>query len=406
MAKVFTNTKCVYCLRFFEKLTSDHVFPESVYPDTTPENVRKIQVPACDECNQKFRKNEDELLQKIRMSQKEQRIIPLSQEKICLLGEKLVRGITYDKRTKYIDGNRKVEVSFVHVEDVEPRVKNLLQLGAQDCSCSGISILMVFANDDSQTDVFFIELWGQFYIYIKVLPREENVGETVATIRLQTIPKAISKEILEFCKEIDETQEPDWVSVKTDPESKIDECFFNVKNKVKKDGGIIQFGWEIWEWQNKWQKLFIEGVFHAIWISPENERIDITPKIMNDKKILFMPDSAREYNFNSDFYRVAGRYKPLSDDPLVAEFIKLSKQIFDAEKRLFPGRRIDPENPVLKELQDKRAWIYLQLQSIDKFQTQSVQKKPKLNAPCPCGSGRKFKKCCGKRQMNTRKQNK
>jgi hypothetical protein len=31
--------------------------------------------------------------------------------------------------------------------------------------------------------------------------------------------------------------------------------------------------------------------------------------------------------------------------------------------------------------------------------------KPKMNKPCPCGSGRKFKKCCWSRQqdINTKK---
>lgn len=64
MAKKFTNTHCVYCLRFFNKLTSDHVFPKSWYPDTTPLNLEKWQVPSCSECNSKYSKIESGLLQK------------------------------------------------------------------------------------------------------------------------------------------------------------------------------------------------------------------------------------------------------------------------------------------------------------------------------------------------------
>lgn len=43
--------KCVHCLKTFDRLTWDHVFPKSWYPDTTPENLNKWKVPSCRECN-------------------------------------------------------------------------------------------------------------------------------------------------------------------------------------------------------------------------------------------------------------------------------------------------------------------------------------------------------------------
>lgn len=64
MTKKFYNTRCVYCLSHFEALTSDHVFPKSWYPETTPDNLEKWQVPSCDKCNQKYSKLENELLLK------------------------------------------------------------------------------------------------------------------------------------------------------------------------------------------------------------------------------------------------------------------------------------------------------------------------------------------------------
>ena len=392
MAKIFTNTRCVYCLRFFKELTSDYVFPKSLYPDTTPENVRKIQVPACNECNQKFRKIEDELLQNIRMCHNEQRIIPLSKEKISLLGEKLVRGITYDNRKKYIDSNRKLIFDFIPVEDVEPLSNELAQLGADDCYCSGINIRMVFANDDPQNGIFFIDLWGQFYLYIQVLPREENAGEAVAAFRPRT-PVEITEQIITLCKEIDKSQTPYRVPVK--PESWVEskECFFNVKTKIEKDGGQPQFGWTIWESPN----YMIEAEFHAIWISPENKRIDITPNQINSKRILFLPDSKRKYDYNREYYRVDNIRHPLSNNPLIIDLIKVKEEIFACEEIYFPGREINHENPAFElwaELKNKLSSIESQI--MVQFQTKSLQKKPKQNAPCPCGSGRKFKKCCGK----------
>jgi len=64
MAKRFTNCKCIYCLKIFDKLTSDHVFPKSWYPETTPQNIEKWQAPACKKCNKKYGKIEEELLLK------------------------------------------------------------------------------------------------------------------------------------------------------------------------------------------------------------------------------------------------------------------------------------------------------------------------------------------------------
>lgn len=65
MAKNFSNARCVYCLVHFEELTSDHVLPKSWYPDNTPDNLEKWQVPSCYECNQEHGRNEEELLLKL-----------------------------------------------------------------------------------------------------------------------------------------------------------------------------------------------------------------------------------------------------------------------------------------------------------------------------------------------------
>jgi hypothetical protein len=47
-----------------EKPTSDHIFPKSWYPDSTPPNLEKWQMPSCEDCNRKYGKLEDDLLQR------------------------------------------------------------------------------------------------------------------------------------------------------------------------------------------------------------------------------------------------------------------------------------------------------------------------------------------------------
>lgn len=62
MAKKFSSKRCVHCLQHFELLTSDHVLPLSWYPDTTPSDIEKWQIPACTECNRKYGQLENDLL--------------------------------------------------------------------------------------------------------------------------------------------------------------------------------------------------------------------------------------------------------------------------------------------------------------------------------------------------------
>jgi hypothetical protein len=56
---------CVHCGLYFKALTWDHVFPKSWYPDTSPLDVEKWQIPSCKQCNKDYGKLEEELLIKI-----------------------------------------------------------------------------------------------------------------------------------------------------------------------------------------------------------------------------------------------------------------------------------------------------------------------------------------------------
>ena len=50
------------CLADEVEITSDHVFPRSWYPDTTPANLEKWQMPSCRQCNADFGRMEEDLL--------------------------------------------------------------------------------------------------------------------------------------------------------------------------------------------------------------------------------------------------------------------------------------------------------------------------------------------------------
>jgi hypothetical protein len=147
-------------------------------------------------------------------------------------------------------------------------------------------------------------------------------------------PNQITEYIYEFCKELDNTGQLFFVGVKLETEAECVECSQNVLNKIGRDGGQIQFGWAIWELP----EIMLEAIYHAIWISPQGEPIDITPrKHVSTDSILFLADSDDKYNYGSGFWRKDNVRKPLSDDPIITEYIEICEEIFKFEEKVSPG---------------------------------------------------------------------
>jgi hypothetical protein len=60
--------KCVHCLGDPVERNWDHVFPESWYPDSTPENLEKWKAPSCVKCNSELGKIESKFLSLIALT--------------------------------------------------------------------------------------------------------------------------------------------------------------------------------------------------------------------------------------------------------------------------------------------------------------------------------------------------
>ncbi|MBN2313371.1 MAG: hypothetical protein JXM79_05540 [Sedimentisphaerales bacterium] len=158
-------------------------------------------------------------------------------------------------------------------------------------------------------------------------------------------PRRITEDIDKFCKELDSSGQPVFVRIELEPDAERVECIRNVHKKIMRDGGQIRFGWAIWEIPN----IMIEAVYHAIWISPQGEPIDITPKKQeNADRILFLEDSKDKYNDGLYFRRIDNVRKPLSGDPLVAEFIEMCEEIFEFEEKVSPGSMLHLEGQALE----------------------------------------------------------
>jgi len=172
----------------------------------------------------------------------------------------------------------------------------------------------------------------------------------------QTTPDSINENILNFCKEIDPTTKPVFVEVIPTKNSIYNECYGNVENQIKKNGGRIEYGWIIWE--NP--KIYLEAEFHATWVNDKEEYVDITPKIDEEKRILFLKDSKRKFTGKLiDNFR-----KPLVDNKYTKKLVKQGRKNF--------------------EIKNKQYLTSLGINS----------KRIGRNKSCPCGSGKKYKKCC------------
>jgi hypothetical protein len=227
-----------------------------------------------------------------------------------------------------------------------------------------------------------------------------------------TTPEQISPQICVFCEEIVPGQSPVLVPVRPDLDADHGECFLNVKQHQTAEGGGFQLGWVIWESPG----LYLEAEFHAVWADPNGELVDITPKADGETEVLYLPDPNATYSFEDDILPRNRRFA-LVDHPDLQEFFRLCVQrdeivakfdrqvpmseIADIEMakiqiahRLnqqlgLPGGEdfmSDPMGSFLDQVLPGR-------EPVETFRREA----PKIgrNDPCPCGSGKKFKKCCG-----------
>jgi SEC-C motif len=197
-------------------------------------------------------------------------------------------------------------------------------------------------------------------------------------------PKLIHRHVRDLCEKIVPGGTPVWVSVEVMPGAQVNECFPNVQRKIATHGGSIQHGWTIWERPG----LFIEGEFHGVWVSPEGTFIDVSPKVDGETEILFLPDPVETFDEQNPVRRDNIRLVEY-DHPVVHEFLDHFAKI-----RKYEQSCTDPANP--RQFKIDRHIYEPMLYRQAMLEQQMVSLPPGRNAPCRCGSAKKYKKCCGK----------
>jgi hypothetical protein len=207
-------------------------------------------------------------------------------------------------------------------------------------------------------------------------------------------PITISSFINDLCHELVRDPKPEFISVIPQPGIDLLDCFAAVGRRTEQDGGSVCYGWQIWEWPD----VMIEAEFHAVWRDAVGRLHDITPKQIPIDMILFLPDPERKYEGR----QVNNVRRALRSDPLILAWFKCCDAEFELLNR---GERayqvgeieLSPEEAdELEQIRKRKLEFELQFS-----QTSKPSKQPQRfshvgrNDPCPCGSGKKFKKCCG-----------
>jgi len=197
-------------------------------------------------------------------------------------------------------------------------------------------------------------------------------------------PQAIDKEILEFCDSLNSGVEPIFIKITPLKGCVPGDCYGNVERHIKKQGGKIQYGWIIW----RDPKVLIEAEFHAVWINNVGKYIDITPTGDGENEILFLPDNKKVFSGKL----IDNVRKPLLDDAYIRTSIKVSKKKFEIMCKYYTGHpMIEIPEFEIKNLENYRS---ITLQS--EIKKDKIMSKMKIgrNELCPCGSGKKYKRCC------------
>jgi hypothetical protein len=188
-------------------------------------------------------------------------------------------------------------------------------------------------------------------------------------------PRRITPEVQEFCREVAADSEPVYLDVNPSEQDIELDCFVNAEKRVAEAGGSIQYGWRIWLWPH----TMIEAEFHAVWRTTDDVLIDITLAPKGVTRILFLPDSSREY----DGRQVNNIRKALYQRPLVEEFIRLWDEHYEI---LNKGERAYIHGAI--GFTGKEAF------RLDAIKTRVAQIQAFLSH-CPCGSFKRLYLCCG-----------
>ncbi|HVI60290.1 MAG TPA: SEC-C domain-containing protein [Luteimonas sp.] len=194
-----------------------------------------------------------------------------------------------------------------------------------------------------------------------------------------TTPPQITRHIRQLIQKVVPGGVASYMAVQPEVDALEKECFPNVEAKIARAGGRMLRGWQLWEWAH----VLVEAEFHAVWLSPDGQMVDLTPKPHHETTVLFVPDARRSYSGATvDNVRL-----PIRDDQLIRHFIGVSEAITRVLSRGVPAAPGEVSVPA-HEIEP--------LQQAHQFLGYALLSGLRGHQPCQCGSGSKYKRCHGR----------
>jgi hypothetical protein len=176
--------------------------------------------------------------------------------------------------------------------------------------------------------------------------------------------------------------EPELVPILPEPYAKSLNCFPNVEEKVKRDGGRVHYGWAIHK-----TTILCEAERHAVWEDEQEELVDITPTETLAKHTLFVSDNEGfEYTGqDTDNVRIN-----ITNNLVVDDFIRVSETL---SKIHAYGIR---ENNMYMRLPDAALELHQYYDVLKNTLQGFIYSGGTPRKPCLCQGPDRYKNCHGK----------
>ena len=205
---------------------------------------------------------------------------------------------------------------------------------------------------------------------------------TPFTLSPTKTPDVLTPTIRQACARLVPRAEAVFVAKQPFPGARINKCTFNVREYLRENPGDMVLGWDV----TIWDGVLLDCIGHAV-VRSGNSFLCVTPSKYPEQRLLFLPDPSLTFNFEDENARMPVREVALSSRPEVAKLIEVTRL-----EREIKVKYAVSSQPLLVQGPDA-----VELQRLSQAKSQLMLRAILVtadhNSRCPCGSGKKFRKC-------------
>lgn len=196
-----------------------------------------------------------------------------------------------------------------------------------------------------------------------------------------TSPIKITGQVRQLIDKIGSEYEHEIIPVRPDPAAIPGNCYYNVQDKVTRNGGSLVYGWAVWL-----SDFICEGEHHAVWEDADGNLVDITPPRIPLNEMLFIPDD----RFSYEGKHIANIRSSVVENPLVDHIILFAGM---KDFLLKFATRKDNEQHHFNTFTGN---VYNHYDTLFNNALLFFREGGKLGSACYCGSLKPYSNCHGK----------